>query len=80
MNVEQLTNLLNEKKQKANIINNLAIDFENIRLITPKIILSSKDALTQDVIENGKFILTLIDNVDTELKTLKIMLTNIISE
>lgn len=80
MDNAQLTTLVTEQKQKANVINNMAIDFEHIRLMTPKIILAPKDTLKPEMKDNAKFILGLIDSVENELKNLKNILTNVISE
>lgn len=80
MNIEQIENLVIEQKQKANIINNIAIDFEHIRLRTPKIILAPKDTIKPEMKEDARFIMKLIDSVENELKNLKVILNNVISE
>lgn len=80
MDINQIENLVMEQKQKANIINNMAIDFEHIRLRTPKIILAPKDTIKPEMKEDAKFIIKLIDSVENELKNLKVILDNVISE
>lgn len=80
MDINQIETLVMEQKQKANIINNMAIDFEHIRLRTPKIILAPKDTIKPEMKEDAKFIIKLIDNVENELKSLKGILGDIISE
>ena len=80
MDINQIENLVMEQKQKANIINNMAIDFEHIRLRTPKIILAPKDTIKPEMKEDAKFIIKLIDSVENELKNLKVILSNVISE
>ncbi len=80
MDIQQLNSIVNEQKSKANIINNLAIDFEHIRLTTPKIIYIQKTDIKPEIKDNAKFVLGLINNVETELTNLKDILTNIISE
>ena len=80
MNIDQIENLVTEQKQKANIINNMAIDFEHIRLRTPKIILAPKDTIKPEMKEDARFIMKLIDSVENELKNLKVILSNVISE
>ena len=80
MDINQIENLVMEQKQKANIINNMAIDFEHIRLRTPKIILAPKDTIKPEMKEDAKFIMKLIDSVENELKSLKGILGDIISE
>lgn len=80
MDINQIENLVMEQKQKANIINNMAIDFEHIRLRTPKIILAPKDTIKPEMKEDAKFIMKLIDSVENELKNLKVILSNVISE
>jgi hypothetical protein len=45
MNTEQIKNLISEQKRKANIINNLAIDWENTKTILSQIVnASNKEA------------------------------------
>lgn len=80
MDINQIETLVIEQKQKANIINNMAIDFEHIRLRTPKIILAPKDTIKPEMKEDAKFIMKLIDSVENELKSLKGILGDIISE
>ncbi len=80
MDINQIETLVMEQKQKANIINNMAIDFEHIRLRTPKIILAPKDTIKPEMKEDAKFIIKLIDSVENELKNLKVILSNVISE
>ena len=80
MDINQIENLVMEQKQKANIINNMAIDFEHIRLRTPKIILAPKDTIKPEMKADAKFIMKLIDSVENELKNLKVILSNVISE
>ena len=80
MDINQIDNLVMEQKQKANIINNMAIDFEHIRLRTPKIILAPKDTIKPEMKEDARFIMKLIDSVENELKNLKVILSNVISE
>lgn len=80
MDINQIENLVMEQKQKANIINNMAIDFEHIRLRTPKIILAPKDTIKPEMKEDARFIMKLIDSVENELKNLKVILSNVISE
>ena len=80
MDINQIENLVMEQKQKANIINNMAIDFEHIRLRTPKIILAPKDTIKPEMKADAKFIMKLTDSVENELKNLKVILSNVISE
>ena len=80
MDINQIENLVMEQKQKANIINYMAIDFAHIRLRTPKIILAPKDTIKPEMKADAKFIMKLIDSVENELKNLKVILSNVISE
>jgi hypothetical protein len=80
MGIEQIESLVIEQKKRANIINNIAIDFEHIRLRTPKIILAPKETLKPEMKEDAKFIISLIDNVENEFKTLKEILLAVINE
>jgi len=41
MNNEQIKNLISEQKRKANLINNLAIDWENIKTILNQVVNAS---------------------------------------
>lgn len=71
MNAEESYKVVLDQKRKANLVNDLAIDFEHIKANAPKVMYSKDENLSAETIEVRKFVNNLADNVINGLNELK---------
>ena len=72
MNVEQTNLIIAEQKRKANMINNLAIDWEHIKTMVPQVMYNTSN-VTPEFKETCKLVVSICDTMEkgiAELKTI----------
>ena len=70
MNIEEQ---ITEQKRKANLVNNLAIDFEHIKSMVPQVMYNNSQQVKPEFKELCKFLFDLCDRMENgvaELKTI----------
>lgn len=73
MNTEQIKNLIAEQKQKASVINNLTIDWENTKALLNQIA-NTTNTETPEFKEACKLAYSLCDDVKAGLEQVKTIL------
>lgn len=75
MNAEETYKIVLDQKRKANLVNDLAIEFEHIKANAPKIMYNQGAEISPEALEARKFVNNLTDNVIKGLTELKSMLS-----
>lgn len=70
MDISQLNLIVSEQKRKANLVNNLAIDFEHIKTIVPQVMYNTTNA-TPEFKEMCKLVVSLCDTMESGIRELK---------
>lgn len=70
MNIEQTNAIINEQKRKANIINNLTIDWEHVKNMAPQVMYTTTNN-TSEFKNTCKLVISLCDNIEKRIVELK---------
>jgi hypothetical protein len=71
MNIEENNIIIAEQKRKANLVNNLAIDFEHLKTMAPQVMYNNAVQVKPEFKELCKFVSSLCDSVESGIAELK---------
>lgn len=70
MSIEETNAIIAEQKRKANMINNLAIDWEHVKTMVPQIMYGTTN-VTPEFKEMCKLVISLCDSMENGIRELK---------
>lgn len=70
MSIEETNVIIAEQKRKANMINNLAIDWEHVKTMVPQVMYNTTN-VTSEFKEMCKLVISLCDNIENGIRELK---------